>query len=433
MNVNKRQIDNEAVSRTNTEEASKTNRYIADKLEQLAEQIEDSDNPSDAFRASALFRSSNIIRNLGRIITVPERDLKGLKGIGLGTINRTREIIETGTLRELEEDNVNQESEIDELTSVRGIGPVFANKLHQMNIYTLKQLSEAIESGEVELNRRQQEGFEEIYDNLTSRCKTLPDEGEEITHIHRSPRRIVDRPTFKPIIGDQRQPDDELLTIYGIGPAFARLLHSMNIHTIEDLKYANKTKEVSLNERQLVGLKNYKQLNSRIPRKEVEQIGNQIIEEWLNLGQDHTGEIVGSYRRGLESSGDVDILVTDSSDSVKMFKLLIDLLKRRGIIQYAFSCGKIVCHTIGGLSDGPLRKIDIRYIKPESWSSALLHYTGSQMFNITLRRRAERMGYKLSEYGLLDLDTDQYLVVESEDDIFRHLDMDYVPPEERSI
>lgn len=83
------------------------------------------------------------------------------------------------------------------------------------------------------------------------------------------------------------------------------------------------------------------------------------------------------------------------------------------------------------LNNNPVRRIDIRFFPYDSYYSALMHFTGSGDFNKKLRLIAQNLGYKLSEYGLLDIKTNKYVKIKSEKDIFIKLGLEYIPPERR--
>ena len=78
-----------------------------------------------------------------------------------------------------------------------------------------------------------------------------------------------------------------------------------------------------------------------------------------------------------------------------------------------------------------IRRIDIRLIPMVSYWPALLYFTGSYELNQNMRLKAKKMGYKLNEYGLYDLKTNDMIVVTSEQEIFEKLEMNYLLPNQR--
>ena len=96
---------------------------------------------------------------------------------------------------------------------------------------------------------------------------------------------------------------DQILGVHGIGPVKARELVAAGVTSIEDLR----TKTRLLNDVQVMGLKYYEDILLRIPREEM-----LAHEKWLKaaLPAECQGDIVGSFRRQAETSGDIDMLIT---------------------------------------------------------------------------------------------------------------------------
>jgi len=76
-------------------------------------------------------------------------------------------------------------------------------------------------------------------------------------------------------------------------------------------------------------------------------------------------------------------------------------------------------------------QVDVRFLSPDSFGSAMQYFTGSKAHNVALRQRALKMGYTLSEYSLSRLDDQQVVASKSEQDIYEALNLDYIPPEMR--
>lgn len=228
---------------------------------------------------------------------------------------------------------------------------------------------------------------------------------------------------------------NDLSRIYGIGPIRAKeLVEKHNIKSIEDLK----ARPDLLNDKQIIGLKYYEDFEKRIPRKEMvkheEYIGALIKSIDPNLRY----AIMGSYRRGLEDSGDIDVLITHETDAPG------DYLDK---VVKAFAKDKYITDTLGLGNKKYLgvcklkrhrtfRRIDLMMTDRKTYPFALLYFTGSQGFNIVMRNKALEQGYSLSEYGLKYLNgpkrsefVDEELL--TEEDVFKFLKMTYVDPKER--
>src|SRR6185312_12663361 len=76
-------------------------------------------------------------------------------------------------------------------------------------------------------------------------------------------------------------------------------------------------------------------------------------------------------------------------------------------------------------------QVDVRLLPRSSFGAALQYFTGSKMHNVTLRQRALKKGLTLSEYALAKLDDNTIVASATEEDIYKALDMDYIPPELR--
>jgi DNA polymerase (family 10) len=135
----------------------------------------------------------------------------------------------------------------------------------------------------------------------------------------------------------------------------------------------------------------------------------------------------GSLRRGRETAGDLDLLVTgpacapektsDAVEYVSAFPGISDLIAKGE--------NKVSYHLADGM------QVDVRLLPPESYGAALQYFTGSKAHNVALRQRALKMGYTLSEWSLARLDDDSTVAAVTEEEIYGALKMDWIPPEMR--
>ncbi|MFY7728138.1 MAG: nucleotidyltransferase domain-containing protein, partial [Flavobacterium sp.] len=146
----------------------------------------------------------------------------------------------------------------------------------------------------------------------------------------------------KDLIG-KKQAMDVFANIYGIGEKKAEELVDAGILTIEELEH--KQADV-LNAKQRLGLKYYKDILQRIPRSEIQEYET-VFKEAFPAVADSKFEIVGSYRRGLATSGDIDVIITSSDPDV--FRVFVDELVKRGIIVEILSRGNAKCLVIAKL------------------------------------------------------------------------------------
>lgn len=222
---------------------------------------------------------------------------------------------------------------------------------------------------------------------------------------------------------------NSFLKIYGVGEVKARELYNLGYRSIDQLI----AYPAPLNDKQKEGLRWYYHLIQRIPRSEMDIIKNTIAPVFSN---GYTWEIVGSYRRQMPTSGDIDILIREEIiDSATQTKLSIDMITTalRPYLVSDLASGPTKYMGIFKLSDQyAARRIDIRMVKQHQWPYALLYFTGSANFNILCRKRAQELGCTLNEYELLNNITGQSYPASSEADIFALLRIVYLEPYQRT-
>src|SRR5881397_367714 len=137
----------------------------------------------------------------------------------------------------------------------------------------------------------------------------------------------------------------------------------------------------------------------------------------------------GSLRRGKETVGDLDLLVTlaDGHTSQKHVDALAKhILTFPGIDQTLAHGENKVSFT---LQDG--LQVDVRLLEKENFGAALLYFTGSKEHNVALRGRANDMGLTLNEYALATLKGEKRVAGRTEEEIYSKLKLDFIPPELR--
>jgi DNA polymerase/3'-5' exonuclease PolX len=147
-----------------------------------------------------------------------------------------------------------------------------------------------------------------------------------------------------------------------------------------------------------------------------------------NIPKSISSDIVGSYRRNLESSGDIDLLL--QSDDSNDLDSLVSALIEKGYITNILAYGKHKFMGICKLPKKPHRHIDILLTPLSEYPLALLYFTGSNLFNIAMRSYAISQGYSLNEKALTK-DKKPISGITSEKDIFEVLRLKYKEPAER--
>lgn len=221
---------------------------------------------------------------------------------------------------------------------------------------------------------------------------------------------------------------EKLEDIIGIGASKAKELINIGVTSIKDLKDKIKNNEIKISDTIKTGLKYHGVYQENIPRNEIDQIKKLITK---TVDKKYIFSICGSYRRCKDFSNDIDILFTmKESKGPNHLKTIINELNDKGfLVDSLTKNNKTKYMGFCKYKDNPVRRIDIRFVKYESFYSALLYFTGSGDFNRNMRSIAKKQGYKLSEYGLMK--DNKIEKISSEKDIFNILGMSYVEPNER--
>jgi DNA polymerase (family 10) len=136
----------------------------------------------------------------------------------------------------------------------------------------------------------------------------------------------------------------------------------------------------------------------------------------------------GSLRRGKETVGDLDLLVTLArrAKPAEIEAISEHVLSYAGIEQVlARGENKISFRLASGL------QVDVRLLEPNCQGAALIYFTGSKEHNVALRGRANQMGYTLNEYALATLENERRVAGASEEEVYAKLGLDFIPPELR--
>ncbi|KAG5485133.1 hypothetical protein CUR178_08104 [Leishmania enriettii] len=291
----------------------------------------------------------------------------------------------------------------------------------------------------------------------------------------------LERQEAKPIIRAIR----ELTQVHGVGPRTAiDYFKKYDISTVAQLRsYAIKAGELDmsnkvsgkpanlvvcadkskfhLNDAQRLGLVYYEDMCHRIPHEE-----GRLHEAFMKLrlrkylGKDYELVVCGSYRRQVESAGDIDVLITHKRRAVEggdrsllppseVLGAFLAGLKADKYIEATLAQGPTkfmgLCRlraTVGEFAAGAsgkgkaakasgaaptafrARRLDVRYVDSDSFPAAMLYFTGSKNFNVIMRSEAIKKNCILNEYGLFRKPTrrqmQQYSVVQKNPDVGFH-------------
>jgi DNA polymerase beta len=227
---------------------------------------------------------------------------------------------------------------------------------------------------------------------------------------------------------------EALLNVYGVGPVKAKELIDSGITSIAELRAALERDGELLTSAQKIGLHYYEDLLLRIPRAEMIEHERQIL-KLMNPAFHIT--IVGSYRRGAETSGDIDVLLCAPNSMTATqrnaaFKKTVEGLTKKGYLVSTLALGNTKCMGVCQLPGKPARRLDLLVIPVEEYPYAILYFTGSDLFNVAFRSHCLGLGYTLNEHGMKPTgDKPAPPPMKTERDIFEFVGLKYVEPVKR--
>jgi len=224
----------------------------------------------------------------------------------------------------------------------------------------------------------------------------------------------------------------ELLKIQGLGPKSIALLYEHHgVKTVDDLERicrAQKLRELprmgaKLEEKVLRSIEAYRQTAGRFLLSFGRRIADELIAEFAALPGIEKAEAAGSLRRGRETIGDLDILVTGSG-APEALTHLANHPKAQELLGQGVNKASVTF----GLER---LQVDVRALNHDSFGAAMQYFTGSKEHNVVLRTNAIKQGLTLNEYGLFTLETNARVAGASEHEIYERLGYAWIPPELR--
>jgi DNA polymerase (family 10) len=229
----------------------------------------------------------------------------------------------------------------------------------------------------------------------------------------------------------------DLLKIQGLGPKTISLIWSAyqvsDLEGVEKLAREGKIQILPrMGEKQeqklLKAIEDYRRIGGRFLLDVAENEAKKIADHLRNFPGVEKVTPAGSLRRGRETVGDLDVLVTGKAciDDTERELCIDHIIKLPGLMEIiARGENKVSFRLRGGM------QVDVRFLSPDSFGAALQYFTGSKAHNVALRQRALKMGYTLSEYSLARLDNEKAVAGKTEEEIYAKLKLDYIPPELR--
>ena len=229
----------------------------------------------------------------------------------------------------------------------------------------------------------------------------------------------------------------QLLRIQGLGPKTIALIWSAykvcDVDAVEKLAREGKIRTLprmgEKHEQKLIkAIEDYRRIGGRFLLDAAEAEAAKLTDYLAKFTGFEKITPAGSLRRGRETVGDLDVLVTGKACSteadrekaveyVAQYPPLMDMIGRGD--------NKVSFRLRSGM------QVDVRLLPPESFGSAMQYFTGSKAHNVALRQRALKMGYTLNEYSLADLKTEKPVAGKTEEEIYSRLKLDFIAPELR--
>jgi DNA polymerase (family 10) len=271
-----------------------------------------------------------------------------------------------------------------------------------------------------------------------AKLKELPGVGDRLAEHIQEILKTGDYSLRKKLLKKYPATILEVLNLQSLGPKKVALLWRVfeagSVDAVENLAREGKLRDLpGFGEKSetniLKAIEVYKQISGRFLLDFVEAQAAKLTAHIKNYGKlVGSVEAAGSFRRGKETIGDLDLLVTLAG---KHTQKNVDALAQH-ILAFPENAQTLaqgenkVSFRLGtGL------QVDVRLLEPEDRGAALLYFTGSKEHNVTLRGRANKMGWTLNEYALTTLKGGRRVAGTTEEEIYAKLKLDFIPPELR--
>ncbi len=224
----------------------------------------------------------------------------------------------------------------------------------------------------------------------------------------------------------------EFLKIQGLGPkSIALIFEHHRITTMDELEQLAKDQKLrdlprmgaKLEEKVLRSIAQYRMRSGRFLLGFARDTADELTKYLRELEGIDDITAAGSLRRGKDTVGDLDLLVTGPNAAAALDRFAayprVHEVLSRGVNKCSAKIGR------EGL------QVDVRALPRESYGAAMQYFTGSKEHNVSVRTRAVKMGFKLSEYGLFRAGDDSRIAGETEEEIYKTLGLAWIPPELR--
>lgn len=228
----------------------------------------------------------------------------------------------------------------------------------------------------------------------------------------------------------------ELLKLPGMGPKTVALAwEALGVSTMDELAAAIDDGRVAtlprFGEKQIAklrkGIEDYRKNSGRFLLNNAEDVAERLTLYLRDLPGVESVTAAGSLRRGRETVGDLDFLVTGQACEEEVVAAAVEYVAAYPPIADLIARGqnKVSFRLRSGL------QVDVRLLPRASFGAALQYFTGSKTHNVAIRQRAIKHGYTLSEYAMTRIDDGAHVAAASEEEVYGALGLEWIPPELR--
>ncbi len=281
------------------------------------------------------------------------------------------------------------------------------------------------------------EGLAEPIDDIIDqrRLYEIPGIGESIEEELHALRETGESPRHQELLARIGPGVFDLWQLPGLGLKRVQTLYQkLGITSIEALKSAAKSGKLaslegfgeSVQEKLIAEIEGFERgRGRRFPLPQAKALAEEIRDQIAELPEVDRAVIGGSIRRGRETTGDIDILVTTDSP--------------RSVSGYFKDMEEVVEVVFDGETRASVRitneiQCDLRILDPELFGAGLHYFTGSKEHHIQMRLRSKRLGLKISEKGVVRYDDATETPIgpmKTEEEVFEAVGLDYIAPELR--
>lgn len=305
--------------------------------------------------------------------------------------------------------------EMADLLEFRGENP-FRIRAYRNGAKAIKDLTESV-AGILADPTRRLDSIPGIGKTLVDKAKVLVETGS-LPQLEKLRREVPDV-----VLSMARIP--------GLGAKKAAVLHQeLKLKTLDDLRraceqdavkvlkgFGAKTQQVILE-----GLEIAEAAAERIYWAKGDQLANDIADHMGLCDAIERMEWAGSYRRGRETVGDLDLLVVASDRKLAMDQFESFPGRSQTILRG---------ETKVSIRVGKAFQVDLRLVDDSEFGAAMQYFTGSQAHNVHVRRLAKQKGLKVNEYGVFRIDDESRIAGASEQEVYQAIGLPWIPPELR--